>query len=206
MLTDSPKVELVERLVDDERTVKFDSGDSSFLRAYSEFLHYFADRPTLTEHDLIVGAHFSYGWMPTILHCSVEDLAPALTALNLARDGSDLDAEQLGQLQRFVNGSITGASKLLHFVQPSLFSIFDSRVDRYRSTGKSRHYYQINEPKQYIACLSECREAASHVKFASAHASMQKKVGYPITPLRAVELIMYTKGARFDAAVLNVPI
>ena len=57
----------VEQIIRDERKVQFLPMDS-FLLSYREFVTYFATREVLTAHDLIIGAHFTYGWIPTILN------------------------------------------------------------------------------------------------------------------------------------------
>lgn len=42
-------------------------GDLSIHRSYREFVDFFAFKKELTEHDVVIGAYFTYGWMPTML-------------------------------------------------------------------------------------------------------------------------------------------
>ena len=55
-----------------EKAIKSDKG-SSYIRSYKEFLKYFTDLESIDIHNFIIGAHFVYGWMPTILTLRGED-------------------------------------------------------------------------------------------------------------------------------------
>jgi hypothetical protein len=55
-----------EQLALAEKNTSFDESDGSSLLAYPEFVAYFAALDTITEHHLIIGVHFVYGWMPRV--------------------------------------------------------------------------------------------------------------------------------------------
>ena len=42
--------------------------EQSYLISYKEFIAYFKNIETINLHNFIIGSHFVYGWMPTILN------------------------------------------------------------------------------------------------------------------------------------------
>lgn len=182
----------VQRIVEDEKRVRLNPRDS-YLLSYREFVAYFAALDFITPHNLIIGAHFTYGWMPTILTMRPHDdrhLAAAAELLSRVKRGEALDERGLGFLCAIVNNSVVGTSKLLHFVNPQLYAIWDSNVCRY-IVGKQPYGYVVNHAGNYLAYLANCRAIVADPLFAPVHSSMNAKVGYPVSALRAVELVMY---------------
>lgn len=182
----------LEKLRADERKVVFEK-DKSYLIAYPEFLRYFADLQEITRHDLVIGIHFTYGWMPTIFNFKNQDLEIAVDILNRAKDGKDLSPLELRDLRICLNNSLVGVSKLLHFIRPDKFAIWDSRVYRY-IFEKDAHEYQIHDYEAYLGYLKFCESIISLPEFQPLHRSMVEKVGYEMTPLRSLELIMFKNG------------
>jgi hypothetical protein len=43
------------------------SDTASFLLSYGHFISFFQKHKPLTLSDFVIAAHFTYGWMPTIL-------------------------------------------------------------------------------------------------------------------------------------------
>jgi len=184
---------LIERIVEDEQSVAFVAGDS-FLLAYPEFLRYFQDLVHIERHHLVIAANFTYGWMPTMLRFKTEDIETAADVLNRAKSEEMISNQDILCLTHLVNNSLVGASKLLHFVNPRRYSIWDSRVYRYLHGGFS--LYQLQRLRNYLAYLEVCRETIAHPTFGSVNASINRKVGYAVTPMRAVELVMFMSSAR----------
>ncbi len=91
-----------------------------------------ARRDDLDWDEAVAVLHMVYGWMPTMLHPVVqhttEQRSQLLSALKKARSGDLLNTAELTSVQRFANGSIVGASKLLHVISPENYAIWDSRV------------------------------------------------------------------------------
>ena len=75
-----------------------------------------------------------YGWMPTVLELYIanpeRDLAEAARLTKAKNDGDLTDAEVV-YLANVVNRSLVGASKLLHFVAPDKYGIWDSKIYRF---------------------------------------------------------------------------
>ncbi len=106
---------------------------SKYLSAYEEFIEYFNRIDTLTEHHTIIGISFTYSWMPTILHLYSDNVSiiKATEVLNKAKKGTRPNKEELELLKRCFNNSIVGTSKLLHFIDPDKYAIWDSKVYYY---------------------------------------------------------------------------
>jgi hypothetical protein len=184
-----------EQVASDEKNVEFQPSDS-FLLSYREFIAYFANQEVITSHNLVIAAHFTYGWMPTKLRFRFqsqnpeEELLAAAAILNNVKSGRLVEAKQLRLLRDLINNSLAGASKFLHFVNPHLFAIWDSNVYRYIN-GEDPYHYQLNRVENYFAFLENCNEITLDDRFKQVHISINGKVGYDVSPLRAVELVMF---------------
>lgn len=121
---------LLDRLIADEARVDFRK-ENSWLVAYPELLAFFKGPDRLTRHHVIVGAHIAYGWMPTMLDFRSDAFDDAARLLNDTRAGRVLSDDEIRVLIGIVNNSLVGASKVLHFVNPDLNPIWDSRVCQY---------------------------------------------------------------------------
>jgi hypothetical protein len=174
---------LIERIIHDEARLHIDRG-SAYLRSYPEFLRYFQELPSINYHHLIIAANFAYGWMPTTLRFKSDRFDEAVILLNRAKAGELLTDEDLWCLIHLINNSMVGVSKLLHFVNPEQYAIWDSRVDAYLRG------YPYWTPA-YLGYLELCRSVVAHRTFAAVHASINQKVGYDVSGMRAVELVMY---------------
>jgi hypothetical protein len=184
----------LEKLKEDESKVVFEK-DKSYLLAYPEFLQYFKDIDVITRHHLVIGIHFTYGWMPTIFNFRKDETEfdNVVAILNKVKQGSWLTAEELDLLRTCFNNSLVGVSKLLHFINPENYAIWDSRVYRYIK-GKDAWQHQIHDYDTYLAYLQFCKGIISQPAFQPLHQSMMNKVGYEITALRSLELIMFKNG------------
>ena len=184
----------IERIVLDEENVNFPPGDS-FLLSYREFVHYYKNLDTITSHNFVIGAHFTYGWMPRILklHNAQENFPLVVDILNEVKSGRIIGSTELLTLRDTINNSLVGASKLLSFTNPNNYAIWDRRVYTYIN-GHAPHEYQIRDPANYLAYLSNCEELTKDEMFKPVHASMNEKIGYEVTPYRAVELVMFMNG------------
>lgn len=101
-----------------------DVNQKSYYISYLEFLEHFKRITEFKKHDVIVGIHLIYGWMPTICHLKSEDSAEAATILNKVKKGEPLLTEkELDRLKNVFNNSIVGTSKLLHFISPENYPI-----------------------------------------------------------------------------------
>jgi hypothetical protein len=173
------------------------ASEATYLVSYREFVRYFAELSEITFHHFIIGTHFTYGWMPTILNLKGDstDFDLAVQILNAVKRGLlPPRAEALRLLQSIVNNSLVGVSKLLHFIRPDLYPIWDSRVYKYIN-GKPASQ-QIAKVDNYMAYYDNCREIIEEERFKSVHRLMNGKIGYEVTAFRAVELVMFVGAAK----------
>jgi hypothetical protein len=167
---------------------------SDFI-SYPEFLEYFKNLDEITKHNLVIGINFVYGWMPTIFDFRSDNFDEAIKILNKAKNGTELITEaDLALLKRLFNNSLVGSTKLLHFINPDKYAIWDSRVYRYLTNNNN--YNQIENCNNYLDYLTFCQELINHSDFASLREQIEESVGYSMTPFRIADLIMYLNGGR----------
>lgn len=162
---------------------------------YPEFVKYFKGNTTITFHHMVIGINFTYGWMPTAFDFRSKEFSAAVKILNLAKKSEDLTEQQFAILKDLFNNSLVGTTKLLHFINPRRFAIWDSRVYRY-FYGEEPHQYRIGDSKRYLAYLKFCNMVACNNDFDKVHESICKKLGYQVTKLRSIELSMYYMGLK----------
>jgi hypothetical protein len=184
---------LIDRIVADEPAVPFQA-DNSFTHSYFAFLQYFRDLPLIDRHHVIISANFTYGWMPTMLTFRSTQFEQAATILNHVKHGTEIHDNDLVFLVYMINNSLVGVSKLLHFIAPNRYAIWDSRVARYLYPNLS--YYLLQQPATYHTYLQTCYDLIEQPEFQPVYYSINQKMGQPVSPLRAVEVVMYTGGAK----------
>lgn len=103
------------------------------------FSRFAESREKFTADDLLILTACAYSWMPTIPRIMYtenvyEKLDKAVAFINAIKNG-EVDMVWLQKheasftnLRGFINNSDVGMSKVLHFLRPDLFPIYDSRV------------------------------------------------------------------------------
>jgi hypothetical protein len=66
----------IEKIKEDSMKVNIEK-DDNYLFSYPHFLDYFPSNP-ISEHTLIIGINFTYGWMPTIFNFQSFNLIPVI--------------------------------------------------------------------------------------------------------------------------------
>ena len=177
-------------LVDDAKN--FDaSGGKSYILSYPEFVHYFKMLNKISKHNIVIGAHFAYGWMPTIFDFRSNKFEEVIDILNIAKNGDDLNVSQLNTLKQCFNNSLVGTSKILHFINPEKFAIWDSKICRYVLQTKTKSNPHISKPEYYLAYLRFCKYITELNGFNEVHNILISKMGYEMTRFRTVELAMF---------------
>ncbi|MCB0630420.1 MAG: hypothetical protein KDD15_11825 [Lewinella sp.] len=179
----------IENLLIDVETFTIDK-KNSYHQSYPEFIRYFKELDRIEKHHLIICTHFTYGWMPTVLKLDLTHFSEILEILNDARRGRELTANELDSLSKLINNSMVGVSKLLHFIQPNKYAIWDSRTFRY-ATGMEPHHYRLNKADNYLAYLEAIGNVGQDVRIQSLHAKIASFFGYQISKFRAIELLMF---------------
>lgn len=180
-----------ERIKKDSENFKL-SASNEYVHTYNEFLKYFSSLKNIKRHNLVIGAHFVYGWMPTVLNLDSSNEKEVLYILNRVKNGDRIAEKDIEMLKHSINNSIIGTSKLLHFICPNKYAIWDSRVCKYICGNVSQ--YKIQQPKLYLEYLSAIDEIVKNKEFRSIQLKVEEECGYKITSIRAAELIMFEGG------------
>lgn len=180
----------IEKIIHDGNT--FQPVNPSDFISYKEFLTYFAGISTITKHNLVIGINFTYGWMPRIFQFRSNMFEEALAILNNAKKGVIPKSVQLRVLKELFDNSLVGTTKLLHFINPEVFAIWDGKVYRYL-TGLEANGNRMVDYEAYFDYLNFCNIIVKDPAYDNVHQSIIRKIGYTVTKLRSVELIMYSK-------------
>ncbi len=178
----------IETLQRDSVNFKLSENDS-YLITYPYFLKYFKDIDEIKEEHLVISSHFVYGWMPTILYLNLDEKEKVLTLLNMVKNGHIINQPELEILKKSINNSLVGVSKLLHFINPQHYAIWDSRILRYLTGNKSS--YGIDNPKWYLEYLKGIKEIIENSGFTKLHSVIEGIYGDKIYPTRAIEILMF---------------
>lgn len=162
----------------------------SYLGTYQVFLGFFQSEERIDRNTVLLGASLAYSWMPTVLTLNLDGLDQSAAILDEVRRGREPSAEDLEQLKKTINNSLVGASKLLHFIAPERFPIWDSRTCSFLGWPPS----SISKVATYQRYQTLCLATAKLTAFADIHARLEGKLG-SISRLRSVELLMYLGGA-----------
>lgn len=107
-----------------------------------------------------------------------------------------LSDKEITSLAKLVNNSLVGASKLLHFVAPNQFAIWDSKIYAFVFDQKP-YNYRVNEVANFRSYLNTLALIQTDSRFTAFHASVNAKIGYSVSPLRAIELVMFLNAPVF---------
>jgi hypothetical protein len=189
------------KIKSDLKQLKSSSKGKSYFTSYPHFKAFFLDFNLKENREelLYQGANMVYGWMPTILDTQKKkekysDLNNVLKSIKSLGDGdsfTDQKKEDLKIVAAFMNNSIVGASKLLHFIYPEKYPIWDSKICKI-ITGKSSHQ-QVQKITNYIKYYE-----AIHNLFIELPENLEKfkkefkeKFDYKISTVRAAELLLF---------------
>jgi hypothetical protein len=124
-----------------------------------------------------------------------DDISNVGKIVNNAKNGSIISDNDMKSLACAVSGSFVGASKLLHFINPHFYPIWDSRVYRYLY-NEPPCQYRLKSMIKYREYLSFINEVEEDMRCEQVVDKISRKIGYTITSKRVVELVMYLKGAK----------
>jgi hypothetical protein len=131
---------------------------------------------------LVIGNSIVYSWMPTIFNIGGkknngddslkfirniknETIQPILENFTYIKEGKVTD-KQLEPLRVFINNSVVGMSKFLHFSFPYEYPIWDSKVESNLSYNfDSKKYclsknnqHRVNNLKNYMTYRESCKQ------------------------------------------------
>jgi len=183
-------------LLEDSKALDW-SGTESFMLSYGHFVRFFQERTSLTLSDFVIGAHFTYGWMPTILDFRPIDLQTCLTILNKVHSHQTILDSEVLTLTSVVNGSLVGVSKLLHFIDPNRYAIWDSNVCEYlnsRTGGK----WKVGELESYLNYQKLLRSLQGYSVMNELRNTVGHRFDGEVSDLRILEIVMFLTGRKLQ--------
>ncbi len=193
----------VELVFQSLESYKLEFEDISYFESYFEFVEFFRRIEEIDYHSLVISAYFTYGWMPTILKKfnrfnSIDDV---ISILNKVKRNVEIDKNEYHKLVTCINNSIVGVSKLLHFINPKSYPIFDSRIKNYFKENslleliwKSTNQNKELDIKQYQLYREICLEMISDNRFNKIYEeSIQKlSLAKELTKMRVLENLFFS--------------
>lgn len=163
-----------------------------YVEMYQYYINFFKEKEVLTESDVVIGVGFTYSWMPTILkNLNLSKLDKVTSILNNVKHRVEISNDDFLLLKEFSNNSLVGASKLLHFINPEEYAIWDSRVFKFLNNNEAAHKYKLEKVhvyRQYLSYLSNLKTSGTLDNIV---ATLKAKIGYPISDYRALELLFF---------------
>jgi hypothetical protein len=160
-----------------------------FIRFFKKFNKEFSNKKDIEEL-LYQGANMVYGWMPTILdtqkkkdhYKGIDKVYSSIVSLD-----DPIDQEHLKVVSSFMNNSIVGASKLLHFIYPEKYPIWDSKICGH-ILGSKGASSQVKKIENYI---DYCKAIHNIISKPPENLKNFKKNNPEISYVRASELILF---------------
>jgi len=177
----------IERLYSNLNEVS--SQGKNYISTYPYLVQYFQELEKVELRHLILGSHLVYGWMPTILNLNIENSDSILELLNKVKKNYLLTEEEFKIGIATVNNSLVGLSKLLHFINPEVYAIWDSRIFKFLTGKKST--YGISNPSTYLEYLAYLEEIVHRPEFNKLKMLVHKQLGYEVTSIRALEFAIF---------------
>lgn len=177
----------LDKLIQDSKNVEKDK----YTSVYPHLISYFKGKETITKDDFICGAHMVYAWMPRILTLHSGALEEAISTINKAKGVGSIQKGEIEIIQSAINNSVVGASKLLHFISPERFPIWDSKVYSYLYPDCKPYGYKVNHAQRYLEYVELIDHVVNKKGFKVMHDNVNNRLNYDVTAVRAVELVMF---------------
>ncbi|MFD0915009.1 hypothetical protein ACFQ14_01155 [Pseudahrensia aquimaris] len=133
----------------------------------------------------------TYGWMPTVPKSMVDVLFAERVRAMQSLDEAMTFIDDLSS--GLINNSWVGSSKVLHFLKPELFPIWDSRVAK--AIGLSGNSHCMSSKPRYMDYVWEMNRSPKNTIEATSEIAerVETAFGYKPTPLRCLELDLFCK-------------
>jgi len=166
--------------------------DTNYAKSYQHFIEYFKDTSKIEEKHFFISTNFVYGWMPTILNYKSDEIEKCIKLLNRVKEIKSISAEkekllskeELETLKSTINNSIIGTSKLLHFIRPDYYAIWDSRICTYLYGSKSK----VGKIDTFLEYIEFIKKLIKHPNFDGFYSDYKEKFDDPtVDRIRAIE-------------------
>ena len=192
-----------------------------YMESYEDFVNYFKDikQNHLARKDIVLGIAMAYSWLGRIPQTSevteeevklVNDLIASFNEDKFNELKGIIDEELKEKIDKKLKGKIDNStiaiSKLLHFIAPEKYPLWDGNVcDAYNEIKNVRHY-NANDTSYYFTYIAWCKEEIKKEKeFEEKRKKVEKYINdkfggkYRIenySKLRIIDLYMWKKGKK----------
>ncbi len=177
------KIDELEKIA---KEFNIDDNDT-YLFTYPYFIEYFKQIEVFNELNIIIASSSIYSWMPTVLNLNKKYLNKVIKILN--NNNRIISKTDLEILKLFINNSLVGASKFLHFYNPNIYPIWDSKICEY-FFDKS-HQYIISKIDNYLEYFNYCNVFIKENSFNNILDILNTKLNYNISKIRALEMLIF---------------
>lgn len=186
------------------------SPSDPFVASYPSLLNFYAEKRHFSADDFVCGVNMAFGWTPKMIVLHGKNGSGAVHfkkgagIIKRARDAGHVDPDDLHWLISTIDNSVVTTSKLLHFVAPHSFAIWDSRVRRYLSktdcanVTKAMNFapYGKNKATTYLGYIAMLDELTKHRRFTALHGRVEQALAQKVSMFRAAEWAMYVHGEK----------
>ncbi len=171
--------------------------EHTYLSTYPEIINF----PKYTKLDDVqifkMLALMTYAWMPRVLRIDDEYLVCAASQLSKAKDITKNNYKEI-KIQRIADclHSLVGASKMLHFINPEVFPIWDSKIQSI--VGENKHMDKSDDYYDYVKLVYSLMENKKfhlfYEKYNQANHKRLKSMNieqYDVSPVRAIEASIF---------------
>ncbi|WP_371804792.1 hypothetical protein [Candidatus Lokiarchaeum ossiferum] len=167
--------------------------DFSYTESYKHFIDYFKNPDVIEEKHFYISTNFVYGWMPTILKYKSNKINDCISLLNEVKSGEILNKDQLTILKSTINNSIIGVSKLLHFINPDNYAMWDSNICNFLYGSKDI----ANNIDRYLEYTSFIDKIVNSDEFIASFPKYQEKFNdFTSGKIRVLENMMFQVGKK----------
>ena len=178
------------------------SPNNQLLTTYGPLLEFAQRTKSKFDKAMLIGlAHMAYGWMPTMIQNIALEGKPSEWKKQITK--GCIDSSFLYDVTRLTNDSIVGASKLLHFINPKLYPIYDSRV--YKAIlGEEKHNLS-KDIDNYISYTNKLRTLVTDrkniTKISRIEKELVRKNFIPVkcSKIRVLEVCLYASANRISS-------
>lgn len=192
MITSLPKLttEFIAQILPNESNAKRvdEQRKDFYLRSYPAIIEIARSKTLNTETRLLQLACATYGWMPRIrisvwLELNIDEIA--------AIQSHEAACKSIEKLKvPTINNSWVGTSKMLHFINPKHFPIWDSRIAG-TLFGEGTNANSKKRYQEYCKKIQAWNEEDAQYGVPLANA-IEKKYHYKPNNLRCIELALFS--------------
>lgn len=173
----------------------------TYLTTYPSILALGSLNPSPQLADLHQLCLVAYGWMPRIARLDPKFTSAALSTIRNARSANSINIKicDISDLARCLR-SVVGASKVLHFVNPDVYPIWDSNIERFRQNSDPTTSY-MSDVGNYVSYVQEVHSIRAEPNFSNFYRDFNNVLArwltaigvssYSVTEVRAIELAAF---------------